>query len=223
MNSMLLRGGRVIDPASGVDGAHDVLVRDGEIEAVELAGSLTPPEGVAIVDVHGCWVVPGFIDAHVHLRDPGFPEKETIASGLRAAAAGGFTAVAAMANTSPVNDSPAITRYMIERAKSAHCARLIPVSAVTFQLYLRHRMEICGSVLNAERPVVMRTNGRPLLREIRAARMNLSLSWNCPREEFGARPRIESGNLMAGIGRRFAVASTESILCFEHVVTAASG
>ena len=131
MNSMLLKGGRVIDPASGVDGAQDVLVRDGEIEAVELAGSLAAPEDVAVVDVHGCWVVPGLVDAHVHLRDPGFPEKETIASGLRAAAAGGFTAVAAMANTSPVNDSPETTRYMLERAKNAHCARLIPVSAVT--------------------------------------------------------------------------------------------
>ena len=131
MNSMLLKGGRVIDPASGVDGAHDVLVRDGEIEAVERAGSLAPPADVEVVDVRGCWVVPGLIDPHVHLRDPGFPEKETIASGLRAAAAGGFTAVAAMANTSPVNDSPATTRYMLERAKSAHCARLIPVSAVT--------------------------------------------------------------------------------------------
>jgi len=131
MNSMLLKGARVIDPASGVDGAHDVLVRDGEIEAVEPAGSLAPPEGVAVVDVHGCWVVPGLVDPHVHLRDPGFPEKETIGSGLRAAAAGGFTAVAAMANTSPVNDRPAITRYMLERAKIAHCARLIPVSAVT--------------------------------------------------------------------------------------------
>ncbi len=131
MNSMLLKGGRVIDPASGVDGAHDVLVRDGEIEAVERVGSLTLPEGVAVVDVHGYWVVPGLIDPHVHLRDPGFPEKETIASGLRAAAAGGFTAVAAMANTSPVNDNPETTRYMLERAKSAHCARLIPVSAVT--------------------------------------------------------------------------------------------
>jgi len=131
MNSMLLIGGRVIDPASGVDGAHDVLVRDGEIEAVERAGSIGPFENLAVVEVHGCWVVPGLIDPHVHLRDPGFPEKETIASGLRAAAAGGLTAVAAMANTSPVNDSPAITRYMLERAKSAHCARLIPVSAVT--------------------------------------------------------------------------------------------
>jgi len=131
MNSKLLKGGRVIDPASGVDGAHDVLVRDGEIEAVERAGSLAPPADVEVVDVRGCWVVPGLIDPHVHLRDPGFPEKETIASGLRAAAAGGFTAVAAMANTSPVNDSPETTRYMLERAKSAHCARLIPVAAVT--------------------------------------------------------------------------------------------
>jgi dihydroorotase len=131
MNSMLLKGARVIDPASGVDGAHDVLLRDGEIEAVEPAGSLAPPEAVAVVDVRGCWLVPGLIDPHVHLRDPGFPEKETIASGLRAAAAGGFTAVAAMANTSPVNDSPAITRYMLEHAKSVHCSRLIPVSAVT--------------------------------------------------------------------------------------------
>jgi dihydroorotase len=131
MNSMLLKGGRVIDPATATDGAYDVLMRDGEIEAVEPAGSLKPPEGIPVVEVPGCWVVPGLIDPHVHLRDPGFPEKETIATGLRAAAAGGFTAVAAMANTSPVNDHPEITRYMLERAKSAHCARLIPVSAVT--------------------------------------------------------------------------------------------
>jgi dihydroorotase len=134
MSSMLLRGGRVIDPGSGIDGSYDVLIRDCEIEAVERAGSLNLSGGVAVVDVHGCWVVPGLIDPHVHLRDPGFPEKETIATGLRAAAAGGFTAVAAMANTSPVNDDPEITRYMLERAKSAHCSRLIPVSAVTRRL-----------------------------------------------------------------------------------------
>jgi dihydroorotase len=131
---MLLRGGKVIDPGSVVDGAYDLLVRDGEIEAVEPAGSLTPSEDVAVVDVRGCWVVPGLIDPHVHLRDPGFPEKETIATGLRAAAAGGFTTVAAMANTSPVNDNPEITRYMLERSMSARCTRLIPVSAVTLGL-----------------------------------------------------------------------------------------
>ncbi|HVN27548.1 MAG TPA: dihydroorotase, partial [Candidatus Binataceae bacterium] len=85
-------------------------------------------------DAREMWVVPGLIDPHVHLRDPGFPEKETIATGLRAAAAGGFTAVAAMANTKPVNDNPEITRYMLERAIETHAARLYPVSAVTMGL-----------------------------------------------------------------------------------------
>ena len=102
----MLRGGRVIDPASALDGEYDVLVRDGEIAAVERVGARMNAEDANIVDVTGCWVVPGLIDPHVHLRDPGFPEKETILTGLRAAAAGGFTTVAAMANTSPVNDSP---------------------------------------------------------------------------------------------------------------------
>ena len=88
-------------------------------------------QDVTVIDARGCWIVPGLIDPHVHLRDPGFPEKETIQTGLRAAAAGGFTTVAAMANTSPVNDNPATTRYMLERAREVHSARLVPVSAVT--------------------------------------------------------------------------------------------
>jgi len=121
----------VIDPASAIDGQYDLLVRDGEIAAVERAPTGMNLQAASIVDVSGCWIVPGLIDPHVHLRDPGFPEKETILTGLRAAAAGGFTTVAAMANTSPVNDSPAITRYMLERATAAHSARLVPVSAVT--------------------------------------------------------------------------------------------
>src|SRR3984957_3931996 len=131
LTSLLLRGGRVIDPASAIDGDHDVLVRDGEIAAVERTGARMNLPDLTIVDVSGCWIVPGLIDPHVHLRDPGFPEKETIQTGLRAAAAGGFTTVAAMANTSPVNDSPATTRYLLERAREAHSARLVPVSAVT--------------------------------------------------------------------------------------------
>ncbi len=129
--AVLIRGGRVIDPASGIDGSFDLLVQDGEIEALEPAGTIEDPGNVTMIHAAGCWVVPGLIDAHVHLRDPGFPEKETIATGLRAAAAGGFTAVAAMANTNPVNDSPATTAYMLGRADDAHAARLIPVSAVT--------------------------------------------------------------------------------------------
>jgi dihydroorotase len=129
--SILLRGGRLIDPASGVDGRYDVVVRDGGIAAVERAGAVRSLQDAVTVDASGYWIVPGLIDPHVHLRDPGFPEKETILTGLRAAAAGGFTTVAAMANTSPVNDNPATTRYMIERANEAHSARVAPVSAVT--------------------------------------------------------------------------------------------
>ncbi len=131
MNSILLRGGRLIDPAGGLDGEYDLLVRDGKIAAVEPAGTAANSHDASLVDASGCWIVPGLIDPHVHLRDPGFPEKETISTGLRAAAAGGFTTVAAMANTSPVNDNPATTRYMLERAREAHSARLVPVSAVT--------------------------------------------------------------------------------------------
>lgn len=131
MKSFLLIGGRVIDPANALDGAFDVLVIDGMIEAVEEPGTISAPQGVSALDAKSYWVMPGLVDPHVHLRDPGFPQKETIASGLRAAAAGGFTAVAAMANTSPVNDSPEITRYMLERANQVHAARLVPVSAVT--------------------------------------------------------------------------------------------
>ncbi len=131
MKSFLLSGGRVIDPANNFDGDADVLVIDGVVEAVDEPGRLRVPEGAATIDAHGWWVMPGLIDPHVHLRDPGFPQKETIATGLRAAAAGGFTAVAAMANTSPVNDTPDITRYMVDRAREVRASRLIPVSSVT--------------------------------------------------------------------------------------------
>ncbi len=135
MKSFLLSGGRVIDPANDRDGDADVLVIDGLIEAVADPGQLRAAEGVPTIDANGWWVMPGLIDPHVHLRDPGFPQKETIATGLRAAAAGGLTAVAAMANTSPVNDTPEITRYMLDRAREVHATRLIPVSAVTKGLH----------------------------------------------------------------------------------------
>ena len=131
---MMLRGGRVIDPGTERGGVFDLRVIDGRIDAVERPGVLPKAVGVAELDVSGCWVMPGLIDVHVHLRDPGFPQKETIVSGLRAAAAGGFTTVAAMANTSPVNDSPEVTRYMLAQAKTVHAATLIPVSAVSIGL-----------------------------------------------------------------------------------------
>ncbi len=146
MSRLLLTGGRVIDPLYQIDGAYDVLAIDGEIDALEAAGTLRPPEGTKVLHCGGLWIVPGLIDPHVHLRDPGFPQKETIRSGLRTAAAGGFTTVAAMANTLPVNDRPEITRYMLERASETRASRLVPVSAVTEGLAGRKLVDFAAMV-----------------------------------------------------------------------------
>ncbi len=132
MRGLVLAGGRLIDPEAGIDGPRDLQIRDGRIRAVDRRGGLDSVADCTRIALDGCWVMPGLIDVHVHLRDPGFPEKETIASGLRAAAAGGFTAVAAMANTEPVNDCPEISRYMLARAAEVKDgARLVAVGAVS--------------------------------------------------------------------------------------------
>ena len=127
--TLILKGGRVIDPANGVDGVHDVVITDGRIERVAAAGPA--PKGVAVLDVAGKVVCPGFIDIHVHLREPGFEYKETVASGTRAAAAGGFTALACMANTHPVNDNGSITDYILAKARSEGVVRVYPIGAVS--------------------------------------------------------------------------------------------
>ena len=112
--TLVLKGGRVIDPATGIDGAHDVVVTDGRIERVAAPGPA--PKGAEVLDMAGKVVCPGFIDIHVHLREPGLEYKETVATGTRAAAAGGFTAIACMANTQPVNDNRSITDYILAKA-----------------------------------------------------------------------------------------------------------
>jgi len=127
---LMIRNGRVIDPANSVDGVRDVLVIDGRIERV--GAGPQPPEGTQILDATGKVVCPGFIDIHVHLREPGHEYKETVATGTRAAAAGGFTAVCCMANTSPVNDNGSITEYILDRARrEGSGVRVYPIGAVT--------------------------------------------------------------------------------------------
>lgn len=129
---LVLRSGRVLDPARGFDEEADVVIDDGRVVRVGRdAGAKLSGEGVRVMDVRGRWVIPGAIDLHVHLREPGELHKETIATGLRAALAGGFTTVCAMPNTQPVNDSRAITALMMARAKEAGGARLFPIGAVT--------------------------------------------------------------------------------------------
>jgi dihydroorotase len=128
MSSLLIKGGRVIDPASGFDAIADVLVRDGKTEAV---GTGLAAEGVAVLDAKGAIVAPGFIDMHVHLREPGIEHAETIETGARAAAAGGFTTICCMPNTMPVNDSDTVTSYIIQRAKQVAAVNVFPIGAIT--------------------------------------------------------------------------------------------
>jgi dihydroorotase len=138
--SLLIRNGRVVDPAGGTDAVADVLIADGRIQKVGRA--LKAPAGAELIDATGKVVCPGFIDIHVHLREPGFEYKETIASGTRAAAAGGFTAVACMANTFPVNDNRAVTDYILARAKVEGVVRVYPIGAVTRNLEGRQLAEM---------------------------------------------------------------------------------
>jgi dihydroorotase len=127
--TLLIRGGRVIDPAGSVDAVHDVLIEQGKIARVGATLAVAPD--ATVIDAAGKWVCPGFIDMHVHLREPGHEYKETVATGTRAAAAGGFTAVCCMANTQPVNDTRAVTDYIRAKAESEGVVRVYPIGAVT--------------------------------------------------------------------------------------------
>lgn len=128
----LLRGGRVVDPASGVDGAYDVLIEDGRVARVERNLPAADGGDLVVVDVpRGFVIVPGLIDMHVHLREPGQEHKETVATGTASAVAGGFTAVACMPNTSPVNDNGGTTQFILRKAAESGLARVYPIGAVT--------------------------------------------------------------------------------------------
>ncbi|MEO5761735.1 MAG: dihydroorotase [Vicinamibacteria bacterium] len=126
--ALLIRGGRVIDPASRTDTHADVLIENGRISQVD---DNLKAKGAEIFDASGCVVTPGFIDLHTHLRQPGREDKETIATGALAAAAGGFTAVCSMPNTTPVNDNASTTRFIVETALREAIVRVYPIGAIT--------------------------------------------------------------------------------------------
>ncbi len=130
MTSLVIRGGHLIDPAAGIDAPKDTLLKDGRVADIAAPGKLKSANGAEALDATGLTVAPGLIDIHVHLREPGQGYKETIATGTAAAAAGGFTSVAAMPNTTPVNDSPEITRWMLAPERNASI-RVFPIAAAT--------------------------------------------------------------------------------------------
>lgn len=127
---LLIQNGHLIDPAAQENTGISVLIEDGKVTAWIKPGEGVP-EGCEVFDASGMLVAPGFIDMHVHLREPGQEHKETIASGCAAAVAGGWTSVCPMPNTNPVNDNAAITRYMIEQAERAGLANVFPIGAIT--------------------------------------------------------------------------------------------
>jgi dihydroorotase len=149
----------VIDPASGHDGVADVWIEDGVIQGV--GPGLAAPAGAEVFDAGGLIVAPGFIDMHVHLREPGFEHAETIESGSRAAAAGGFTSVCPMPNTKPVNDNATVTSYMIEKARRHAVVNVWPIGAIT-KGSAGEELAAIGSMKQAG-AVAISDDGRPVM------------------------------------------------------------
>ena len=129
---ILLTGGRMIDPSQEIDEPADLLIENGKI--VKTGKGQSAGSDAEVIDIGGMWLVPGLLDMHVHLREPGYEYKETVQTGSEAACAGGFTAVACMANTSPVNDNRSVTEFIRRKAADADMARVYPVAAVSRNL-----------------------------------------------------------------------------------------
>jgi dihydroorotase len=158
--SILITGGLVVDPTLGLEEARDILVEAGLIAGLEAPGAI-PGEGREVVDARGLVVAPGLIDIHVHLREPGEEYKETIETGTAAAARGGFTGVACMPNTRPVNDTAAVTRYILDQAAKLGRARVYPVGAIS-QGSLGHNLSEYGE-LKVAGCVAVSDDGRPVM------------------------------------------------------------
>src|SRR5438128_1698682 len=156
---ILITNGYVIDPRQGINGGKDLLIENGRVSGL-LERGLEVPDGTEVFDATGLIVAPGFIDLHTHLREPGHEYKETIATGASAAVAGGWTSVCAMPNTDPINDSPAVTRFIIEQGQRANHANVFPIGSITKGGEGRELAEM-GEMKNAG-IVAVSDDGRPV-------------------------------------------------------------
>jgi len=193
MRPLLLQGGRVIDPSRDFDRTTDVLVQDGKIAALDAA--LGSPDGVDVRDVRGKVVAPGLVDVHVHLREPGNEDVETIASGTRAAVAGGFTAVCAMPNTDPVTDNQAAVGFIVRQAARAGLARVFPIGAISVGQRGEHLSEFGEMV--AAGAVAVSDDGKPVVSShLMRTALEYARTFGVPVADHCEEPALATGGVM---------------------------
>jgi dihydroorotase len=220
--AIVIRNGRVIDPATDTDRTADVLIVDGRVAGV--GPDLSSP-GAAVFDATGLIVAPGFIDMHVHLREPGFEHAETIESGSRAAAAGGFTSICCMPNTKPVNDSATVTSYIVERARRAAVVNVFPIGAITKgsageELAALGAMKAAGAVAISDdgMPVM---NARVMRRAMEFARSyGLPLIQHCEDLNLSAGGDMNEGAPSVRWGLRGIPAASEDVMVARDLLLA---
>jgi dihydroorotase len=216
--NLVIRGGRVIDPASGRDEIADVAIVDGHF-------SSTGADGSEEFDATGLIVAPGFIDMHVHLREPGFEHAETIESGARAAAAGGFTTICCMPNTIPVNDNATVTSYIVERARNRAVVNVRPIGAITkgsegVELSTYGSMKEAGIVAISDdgRPVM---NARVMRRAMETARsLDLTVINHCEDLHLSAGGDMHEGVHSTRLGLRGIPSASEDVMVARDILLA---
>ena len=222
MAALLIKNGRVIDPASGHDGIADVWIVDGLIKGV---GAGLSAAGAEVFDATGLVVAPGFIDMHVHLREPGFEHAETIESGARAAAAGGFTSICPMPNTSPVNDSATVTAYIVEKARRHAIVNVFPIGAITKrsqgeELAAIGSMKAAGAVAVSDdgRPVM---NARMMRRAMEFARsFDMPVINHCEDLHLSAGGDMHEGATSVRLGLRGIPGCSEDVMVARDILLA---
>jgi dihydroorotase len=224
MASLLIKNGRVLDPASNHDAPADVLIEGGRIAAV---ARRLESEGAEVFDATGLVVAPGFIDMHVHLREPGIEHSETIETGARAAAAGGFTSICCMPNTLPVNDNATVTSYIIERARHHAVVNVFPIGAITKnsageELAAIGSMKHAGIVAISDdgRPVM---NARVMRRAMQMARsFELPVIDHCEDLNLSAGGDMHEGVPSTRLGLRGIPSSSEDVMVARDILLAQS-